>query len=151
MGSGSASQGRFEYVCERGVVEAGFAVSDPDADSLAKMRCGVQDVEPPQAVSTAATNMVNLIESWDPDAFEDAFAEGFRAKLGAGMPDFAQRLRDELGACSVGPVDLASPHGALFVLDCEMGRRTMVVSVNDENQIKALRVVSLRRDPSQSE
>lgn len=148
MTSGSASSGRFSYVCERGVVEAGFMVSDPDEDSIAKMRAGVRDMEPPPEVSAAAKGVAELIESWDDTAFEQRFADGFRKKLGANMPNFANGLREELGACSVGPVDLASQHGALFVLDCELGRRTMVVSLDDQSRIRGLRVVPLRRDPA---
>jgi len=63
------------------------------------------------------------------------------------MPAFAERLRDELGTCEVGPLDLGGPTGALFVLDCEHGRRTMVVNVDDDHRIRGLRVVPLRRDP----
>ena len=148
MTSGSASSGRFSYVCERGVLEAGFLVSDPDADSITNMRAGIRDLEPPAQVSAAAKDVTDLIDTWDDDAFEDRFAQSFRDKLGATMPSFTEGLREELGSCSVGPVDLASPDGALFVLDCELGRRTMVVSLDDENRIRALRVVPLRRDPS---
>ncbi|MBV1857852.1 MAG: hypothetical protein KUG77_05520, partial [Nannocystaceae bacterium] len=66
-------------------------------------------------------------------------------------PDFTEGLRDELGSCSVGPVDLASHSGALFVLDCDTGRRTMVVALDEQTRIRALRVVPLRRDPAQAE
>lgn len=151
MTSGSASSGRFSYVCERGVVEAGFMVADPEDDSVTKMRAGVRDLEPPPEVSAAAEGVTDLIESWDDEAFEERFADGFRDELGANMPNFTKGLREELGACSVGPVDLASQHGALFVLDCELGRRTMVVSLDEQGLIRALRVVPLRRDPSAPE
>ena len=64
------------------------------------------------------------------------------------MPNFTRGLREELGACAVGPVDLASQRGALFVLDCELGRRTMVVSLDEHDRIRGLRVTPLRRDPT---
>lgn len=151
MTSGNASQGRFSYVCERGVVEAGFSMSDPDASNIANMRAGVRDVDPPPEVSDAAADVVDLIEAWDDDAFEERFSDSFRDKLGASMPDFTEELRDELGSCSVGPVDLASHSGALFVLDCDTGRRTMVVALDEQHRIRALRVVPLRRDPGQAD
>ena len=147
MNSGNESSARFVFVCERGVVEAQFATSDPDATTVSQVRSGVRDIPPPEAVSDAGGRFTDLIDTWDPEAFESTFADSFREKLGEGMPDFAERLRDTLGKCAVGPVDLAGPNGALFVLDCENGRRTMTVKVNDEGRISGLRVVPLRRGP----
>lgn len=147
MNSGTESSARFVFVCERGVVEAQFAASDPDAATVAQVRTGVRDAQPPQAVSEAGGRFTDLIETWNPDTFQSTFSENFREKLGEGMPDFAERLRDKLGTCEVGPVDLAGANSALFVLDCENGRRTMTVKLDDEQRISGLRVVPLRRDP----
>ena len=148
MGTGNESSARFAFVCERGVVEAGFGVSDPESDVITRMRTGVRDIAPPPEVTTAGSNYTNLIENWSADDFEAQFADSFREKLGEGMPGFSERLRDKLGKCSLGPVDLASATGALYVLDCEHGRRTMAVELNDENRIRALSIKPLRRDPS---
>ncbi len=147
MHSGTESSARFVFVCERGVVEAQFAASDPDAATIAQARIGVRDAEPPRAVSDAGGRSTDLIETWDADTFESTFSDSFRERLGEGMPDFAERLRDKLGTCEVGPVDLAGANSALFVLDCENGRRTMTVKLDDERRISGLRAVPLRRDP----
>ena len=147
MGNATASSGRFAYVCEHGVVEASFAASDPSATSVARMRAGVRDAAPPAPVSAAGDTFAALIDDWNPDTFDAQFSNHFRAKLGEGMPDFARSLRDKLGACALGPVDLASSTGAVFVLDCDNGRRTMVVNLDEDQRIGGLKVVPLRRDP----
>ncbi len=147
MGNNSESRGRFAYVCEQGVLEAEFAASDPDATTVSGMRGGVRDVEPVPEVSNAGETFTTLIDAWDPDIFEARFSDRFREKLGANMPRFAERLREELGSCELGPVDLAGPTGALFVLDCEHGRRTMVIGLDEGQRISGLKVVPLRRDP----
>ena len=147
MGTGTESSARFSYVCEHGVLEAQFAAPDPDATTVSGMRSGIRDVAPSPEVTTAGETVTKLVEAWDPDTFEAAFADGFREKLGAKMPTFAEEVREELGACTLGPVDLGGPSGALFVLDCEHGRRTMMIDLDDDQRIRALKVVPLRRDP----
>lgn len=150
MASGTATSARFSFVCERGVVEALLGVADPEAETVSHMRTGVRDTAPPPRVHDAGSRYTALIEAWDPETFEHSFAQSFRDKLGDGMPEFTERLRDKLGACEIGPVDLASATGAVFVLDCEHGRRTIALELNDEDRIRALRVTPLRRDPTEA-
>ena len=99
MGTGTQSSARFSYVCERGVVEAQFAAPDPDATTVSGMRTGVRDLEPAPQVTAAGETVTDLLEDWDPDSFEAAFADSFREKLGENMPIFTKEVRETLGDC----------------------------------------------------
>lgn len=131
------SRARYIYPCERGHLEAEFAV-DADTGKIPGMLMGARGVPLEDAVRAAAEAVMRLFDAWDPELFHRTFnAEKFD------MEDTKELLvetRSEFGACTLGEPDLVSARGALIHLNCEQAVRLMKVELGplDDDRIRIL-------------
>ncbi|WP_045116095.1 hypothetical protein [Plesiocystis pacifica] len=141
-----SEQTRLLYPCGDATVEAAFFMEE-DGDKLRHIVLGGRDLEPNAAVTEAAELVLSLIVEWQRERFLEGFTEAFEEDE---TRDFFASVRAERGRCTLGSVDLASPQGALWFIECEDGPGLLKVSLDDDDRIRKLLIRdrrNIRLDP----
>lgn len=133
-----AYTGTLELDCGAAALQLELRVAPWDDHPITSMRIlGATRLEPTPPVTTAAQAATNLLERWDAAAFERLFIPSTSARR---MRDFLARVSDAVGRCELGVPRFVEPNGATFVLQCERGRATMQLVVEEDGKIAGLAI-----------
>ncbi len=132
---GQSESPRFVSRCERGSWEI-QPRTDIDGRIVALL-AGASDVEPTAAVYAAAERALDLRARWDPERARELFVPDYDFDE---LERVMARTVENWGACSLDGVDLANPRGAIFELDCEIGRHAMRLDLDDEDRLRRFRL-----------
>ena len=122
---------RFFADCERGRMEVAPQLDDSGRVKFAYW--GAQSAEPGPGVREAADALLVLKANWDPQFAAHLFSPEY--DLGALSTQLSSE-HERLGECSTAAVDLAGARGAIFVLQCEYGSRSMKVSLDSQQKVR---------------
>jgi hypothetical protein len=136
---GTTTDAEFSYQCDGGVFDAVLGADDTDV-RVRRLRTGARGVPPPERVMAAAHDVVALHNAWDDALFEARFSERDRESTA----EFFDRIREELGPCSLGRVKVAAIRTALYALDCENGERTLSIGLNMDDTLFKFKVMQPR-------
>lgn len=140
-------QARHALSCERGVLEI-EPVRDEAGGKAHGLRIGARGVDPPEIVEEVAERFVALLNEWDQDLYDALFAQGFKddkppEELGAWLAGIAA----ESGECTLGPVELANPRGAIYLVECAHTNLVVKLDLDDDDRVRTLLVKPKRPAP----
>lgn len=121
---------RFAFRCEDGVLE--LRTNLDEDGNVDVMATGVRDKQAPLRVRAAADQSLELIDAWDEGKFRAAFTDRFDVQR---MRDFFGRVRESAGHCEIFGNYVTSYQGALYKIDCTHGERTLILGLEDDEDL----------------